>query len=407
LTNATVTGKELTIGDVQRALIAEEATQNVLNGPTATAFCSSTRPPPTSNTKPRYTRDRDHSSDVCNWCARIGHWESECRARSSGKPHATPERFAKTYTAVVKRKKQHNGNERKDGRGHGGSCNGNGETRAAANATSGNSIVFTAVTSVAAHAATGKFDGFIDSAADEHLILEKTDFVESTLRPIEPLVIGTAARGKVIYGTMRGTAIVRSIIPGKKDPIEVYLTDAVYAPDGQAKLICLGRLIDKGARPEFDSKGTLSIYLGDRLAIYAPKRGQLWGVPSNCGHTENSVVTVARANVGTTQPMTYEFWHQRLGHPSIDYITKLSKIVDGFRLDDPKPAGLTCPGCELGKGHRDPFPDSTTGTSKPFEHIHCDLAGPMRVATVKGGRFALLFIDDYSRTICVDSRAQI
>ena len=56
-----------------------------------------------------------------------------------------------------------------------------------------------------------------------------------------------------------------------------------------------------------------------------------------------------------------------------------------------------CPGCALGKQHQDPFPKGKSHrASSPLELIHSDLM-IFPTPSFKGAKYALTFIDDFSR----------
>nr|GFA87369.1 ribonuclease H-like domain-containing protein [Tanacetum cinerariifolium] len=57
-----------------------------------------------------------------------------------------------------------------------------------------------------------------------------------------------------------------------------------------------------------------------------------------------------------------------------------------------------CSSCELGKAKRTSFHTKLTPSSKRrLQHLHMDLCGPMRVASINGKRYILVIVDDYSR----------
>nr|GEV58106.1 retrovirus-related Pol polyprotein from transposon TNT 1-94 [Tanacetum cinerariifolium] len=92
-------------------------------------------------------------------------------------------------------------------------------------------------------------------------------------------------------------------------------------------------------------------------------------------------------------------WHRRLSHLNFDTINLLSKndIVVGL----PKLKFFKdhlCFSCELGKAKRKSFHTKLTPSSKQrLQLLHMDLCGPMRVASINGKRYVLVFVDDYSR----------
>lgn len=57
-----------------------------------------------------------------------------------------------------------------------------------------------------------------------------------------------------------------------------------------------------------------------------------------------------------------------------------------------------CEECQLGKQHRIPFPAQSSWQAKhPLELVHSDLCGPMPITSLRGNRYFITFIDDFSR----------
>ena len=59
---------------------------------------------------------------------------------------------------------------------------------------------------------------------------------------------------------------------------------------------------------------------------------------------------------------------------------------------------LSCESCELGKHHRAIFQSRVNSrSSSTFELVRSDVWGPSRVPCIKGFRYFLLVVDDFSR----------
>nr|GEX90235.1 retrovirus-related Pol polyprotein from transposon TNT 1-94 [Tanacetum cinerariifolium] len=88
-------------------------------------------------------------------------------------------------------------------------------------------------------------------------------------------------------------------------------------------------------------------------------------------------------------------WHRRLSHLNFDTINLLSKndIVIGL----PKLKFVKdhfCSSCELRKAKRKSFQTKTTPSSKRrLQHLHMDLCGPMRVASINGMKYVLVIVE--------------
>ena len=96
-------------------------------------------------------------------------------------------------------------------------------------------------------------------------------------------------------------------------------------------------------------------------------------------------------------------WHCRLGHPSFG---KLKETLPWLNLSE-----FHCESCELGKHHRSSYP-SRTGppTHRPFDLVHCDVWGPAPHPSPTGGKYYMVFVDDYtwaSWTYILASRKEV
>jgi len=61
-------------------------------------------------------------------------------------------------------------------------------------------------------------------------------------------------------------------------------------------------------------------------------------------------------------------------------------------------SSLGCESCVLGKHHRATFPSQVNSRNNfSFELVHSGIWGPSRMPFIKGFRYFLLFVDDFSR----------
>ena len=90
------------------------------------------------------------------------------------------------------------------------------------------------------------------------------------------------------------------------------------------------------------------------------------------------------------QPDPVLLWHWRLGHPSSQNIRTIISVESSI-------SSLGCESCELDKHHRATFPSQVNSSNSPFELVHSDIWGPSCMPSIKGFRYFLLFVDDFSR----------
>jgi len=84
-------------------------------------------------------------------------------------------------------------------------------------------------------------------------------------------------------------------------------------------------------------------------------------------------------------------WSWRLGHPSLQKIRSVIPVESFI-------SSLSCKSCELGKHHRATFQSRVNNrSSSAFELVHSDVWNPSRMPSIKGFRYFLLFVDDFSR----------
>ncbi|GJX42863.1 integrase, catalytic region, zinc finger, CCHC-type containing protein [Tanacetum coccineum] len=92
-------------------------------------------------------------------------------------------------------------------------------------------------------------------------------------------------------------------------------------------------------------------------------------------------------------------WHHQLSHLNFGTLNKLAKngLARGIpRLKFQK--DHLCLACALGKSKKSSHQPKAEDTNQEKIYLlHMDLCGPMRVASINGKRYILVFVDDYSR----------
>nr|GEW99677.1 retrovirus-related Pol polyprotein from transposon TNT 1-94 [Tanacetum cinerariifolium] len=92
-------------------------------------------------------------------------------------------------------------------------------------------------------------------------------------------------------------------------------------------------------------------------------------------------------------------WHRRLNQLNFDAINDIARkdLVRGLpRLKFKK--DHICSACQLGKSKKHTHKPKTKNTNlKVLNTLHMDLCGPMRLQTIKGKKYILVIVDDYSR----------
>ena len=103
------------------------------------------------------------------------------------------------------------------------------------------------------------------------------------------------------------------------------------------------------------------------------------------------------AQLSTIFAVDCDLWHCQMGHPSKDVLSQARRHIENFPKDlaSPPSNAPICRGCAEGKMHLQPFEDSTSRASRPFELIHSDLK-ELPVLSYHHYKFFVTFLDDYT-----------
>ena len=86
-----------------------------------------------------------------------------------------------------------------------------------------------------------------------------------------------------------------------------------------------------------------------------------------------------------------------MGHINFDNLVKIrKKEVVREILEITKPANAMCKHCQYGKQTKVEFKTKEYSTTKELELMHIDLCGPMRTEGLKGEKYFMLLVDDYT-----------
>ena len=116
-------------------------------------------------------------------------------------------------------------------------------------------------------------------------------------------------------------------------------------------------------------------------------------------HKFSHFLTYSQGNVILSHANeTSKLWHERYGHLNYRYLQALSKesMVEG--LPTIKFSNGTCKGCVVGKHvERKYEKGKATRIVQVLHIVHSYLIGPLPIPSYGNSRYALTFIDDFSR----------
>ena len=91
-----------------------------------------------------------------------------------------------------------------------------------------------------------------------------------------------------------------------------------------------------------------------------------------------------------------KMWHKRFGHNNVTDLSRLVEHVEGMRISDSLVD--VCGICELNKAKKQPIAkDCTTRAQGVLDIVHTDILGPITPEAVDGHKYAIGFVDSFSR----------
>ncbi|KAJ0412135.1 hypothetical protein ATCC90586_004055 [Pythium insidiosum] len=242
----------------------------------------------------------------------------------------------------------------------------------------------------------------LDSGASSHMSGDKNDFVE--YRDLVTTIDITVANGQRMVAVGVGSARLRV-----DDSKTIKLTNVLYVPHLDRKLLSISALTARGVTVQFENKCALLVVDGHEV-VSIPKVGKLfvWSVGRSRGEAASQATSEEALEVSKDEGAV---WHARLGHVSAAKVASIVKAVDGVPPVE-RQDGL-CEGCARGKMLTSPFAHgsgSDVKTTTPFQLVHSDVVGPIKPKSKGGAQYVVTFIDDFSRYVHVyllSSKAQV
>ena len=223
----------------------------------------------------------------------------------------------------------------------------------------------------------------LDSGSTSHMIKDKSLFID-----IDKEYSGTITNANsskcLISG--KGTAEIR-ILDSNGSGQKIRLSNALLVPNNTRNLVSVSKLRATGNEVLFGR--TLEIRTKNGTIFPFEERDNLF-IWNNNDNEEFS----EQCNLGNGDPLS--LWHKRLGHNKVEDIYKLKDHAVGLKLCE---HNLTnCETCQLNKSKKlRVSKDSGTKASESLEIVHTDILGPIQPEAVDGHRYAIGFVDSFSR----------
>ena len=109
-----------------------------------------------------------------------------------------------------------------------------------------------------------------------------------------------------------------------------------------------------------------------------------------------TVISKGSENSNLASGDRLSLWHKRLGHNNIEDLLKLKDHA--IELKKKEHDIGNCETCQLNKSRKLPVPkDSETRAEDVLEIVHTDILGPIKPEVIDGHRYAIGFVDSFSR----------
>ena len=218
---------------------------------------------------------------------------------------------------------------------------------------------------------------YFDNGCSRHMTEDKSLFKSLKEKVSDYETFGNGSHAQVLgKGTVK--------IPGL--PL---LKDVLYIKGLKANLLSITQICDEDFLVQFSKKGCVII---DEEGIQLLEGNR---TTDNCYR----VVPLSKISCRSAHVDMLELWHQRLGHANFKQVAKVSKLeaVEGLPKFG-KVEKIICGACQIGKQTKASHHKvNVIATSRCLELLHVDLIRPKRTESLRGKRYMMVIVDDFSR----------
>ena len=167
------------------------------------------------------------------------------------------------------------------------------------------------------------------------------------------------------------------------------MKDVLYIKGLKANLISITQICDQDFLVQFSKKGCVII---NEVGIQVFEG---YRTTNNC----YGVVPTPNISCKSARVDMLELWHQRFGHANFKQVAKVSKLEAVVRLPKfGKVEKTICAACQMGKQTKANHQKvNVISTSHCLKLLHVDLMGPTRIESLRGKRYIMVIVDDFSR----------
>jgi hypothetical protein len=311
------------------------------------------------------------SNVICNHCGKRGHMWRKCRiylATEEGKKflEANPQ-WTPGSSAYGTSRKPWGPQQKRIGRGN-----------IAVEAEDSDEDAFGYANVIVANAAIAadSYSWIVDSGASRHICRRKRSFL--SLKPISGVIL--TANGTTLKVHSEGRIELTIIVSGRQQ--KLILERVLYVPECSFNLLSVYELTRDGmaVQAEHDS---LRICQGTYTIAEAISQNGTY------------LIQTPGVALATQMLATKQLWHRRLGHLGENASQQIEALVNG--LASQRIIGHCYEACRECKATRQVSRVPMRLTDKKLARIHIDIWGPSPVESLRGKRYMLILVDDYTR----------
>ena len=219
----------------------------------------------------------------------------------------------------------------------------------------------------------------IDSGCSRHMTGDASLFLK----------LGNKATGSVTFANNESAKVIGKGCVGKENTI--IIKNALLVDGVKFNLLSVSQLCDSNFDVSFYADKCIISHKSSALSISGFRANNVYYVDFD--DVKGDIVCMS------SMVDDVDLWHRRLGHASIELLSKLNRNEHVRGLPNLKyEKGKLCDACQLGKLHRSSFnAKPVISTKYVLELLHLDLFGEMDVVSLGGSKYVFVVVDDYSR----------
>ena len=175
---------------------------------------------------------------------------------------------------------------------------------------------------------------------------------------------------------------------------KITLSEALFVPNFGKNVISVSKLKNFGNKVEFGDIDQILTRDGTVFLLMQENNLFRWIAKFINHETQQNDFCRGQCLVFSN----LKLWHDRLGHNNFRDSIKLQNHVDGMQFDKNDSNEVKCDTCELNKAKCKPIPkDSVDRARNAPDFVHVDNLGPVTPVSVDNHRYAISFVDSFSR----------